>query len=138
MLHYIYLCIPPPTDKFVVDMPEYKTCNFQCAPAFLVPLKVRVAPKGYECYMSCAVKGNPRPRITWYHNNVSLNTDTNYLITNICGVCSILILRVAGRDMGEYTITVENQLGRAESSTRLAVRGKQLREIGHYQKLPRF
>ncbi|XP_042563610.1 immunoglobulin-like and fibronectin type III domain-containing protein 1 [Clupea harengus] len=109
-------------DKFVVDMPEYKTCNFQCAPAFLVPLKVRVAPKGYECYMSCAVKGNPRPRITWYHNNVSLNTDTNYLITNICGVCSILILRVAGRDMGEYTITVENQLGRAESSTRLAVR----------------
>ncbi|XP_076132939.1 immunoglobulin-like and fibronectin type III domain-containing protein 1 [Alosa pseudoharengus] len=108
--------------KFVVNMPDYKTCNFQCAPAFLVPLKVRTAPKGYECYMSCAVKGNPLPRITWYHNNVSLNTNTNYLISNICGVCSILILRVGPRDEGEYTITVENPLGRAESSIKLNIR----------------
>lgn len=104
-------------------MPDYKTCNFQCAPAFLVPLKVRTAPKGYECYMSCAVKGNPMPRITWYHNNVSLNTNTNYLISNVYGVCSILILRVRPSDMGEYSITIENPLGRAESSIKLAVRG---------------
>ena len=123
MLHYIYLCIPPPTDKFVVDMPEYKTCNFQCAPAFLVPLKVRVAPKGYECYMSCAVKGNPRPRITWYHNNVNLNTDTDYYISNTCGICSMLILRVGPKDTGVYTVVADSPLGVAECSTQLTVRG---------------
>lgn len=107
----------------MVAMPDYRKCDFQCAPSFTAPLKVRVAPKGYECYMTCAVKGNPFPRITWYHNNVSLNTNTNYLITNTCGVCSILILRVAPRDIGEYMVTAENGLGRAETATSLTVRG---------------
>ncbi|KAL2104216.1 hypothetical protein ACEWY4_001084 [Coilia grayii] len=120
-------------DKFVISMPNYKTCDFQCAPAFTAPLKVRVAPKGYECYMSCAVKGNPLPRITWYHNNVSLNTNTNYLISNTCGVCSILILRVGPKDVGEYMVTAENALGRAESTTKLTVRdnlmGMQMRMV---------
>uniref|UniRef100_A0A8C4ZER8 Immunoglobulin-like and fibronectin type III domain-containing protein 1 n=1 Tax=Gadus morhua TaxID=8049 RepID=A0A8C4ZER8_GADMO len=93
----------------------------RCAPSFMVPLKCHTAPKGYECYMSCAVKGNPKPRVTWYRNNVSLNTNTNYYISDICGVCSMLILRVTPKDVGEYTILAENALGRAECSTTLIV-----------------
>uniref|UniRef100_A0A674BWZ5 Immunoglobulin-like and fibronectin type III domain-containing protein 1 n=1 Tax=Salmo trutta TaxID=8032 RepID=A0A674BWZ5_SALTR len=111
-------------DKFVVNMPAYKTCDLRTAPAFLVPLRQHTAPKGYECYMSCAIKGNPKPRVTWYRNNISLNTNTNYLITNICGVCSLLILRVTPKDWGEYNIQIESALGRAESSTKLTVRGE--------------
>uniref|UniRef100_A0A3P8YW56 Immunoglobulin like and fibronectin type III domain containing 1, tandem duplicate 2 n=1 Tax=Esox lucius TaxID=8010 RepID=A0A3P8YW56_ESOLU len=95
-----------------------------CELAFLVPLRQRTAPKGYECYMSCAIKGNPKPRVTWYRNNVSLNTDTNYLITNTCGVCSLLILRVSPKDWGEYTIEIESDLGRAVCSSQLTVRGE--------------
>uniref|UniRef100_A0A674MMP7 Immunoglobulin like and fibronectin type III domain containing 1, tandem duplicate 2 n=1 Tax=Takifugu rubripes TaxID=31033 RepID=A0A674MMP7_TAKRU len=95
-----------------------------CPPVFIVPLKLHNAPKGYECYMSCAVTGNPKPRITWYRNHVSLNTDTNYYISNTCGVCSLLILRVGPKDMGEYTITAESTQGRAECSTVLSVRGE--------------
>uniref|UniRef100_A0A672J1G3 Immunoglobulin like and fibronectin type III domain containing 1, tandem duplicate 1 n=1 Tax=Salarias fasciatus TaxID=181472 RepID=A0A672J1G3_SALFA len=94
-----------------------KDCDLQCAPTFIVPLKLHTAPKGYECYMSCAVKGNPAPRITWYRNHISINTNTNYYISNTCGVCSMLILRVRPKDMGEYTITAENSLGRAECTT---------------------
>ena len=90
----------------------------------MVPLKCHTAPKGYECYMSCAVKGNPKPRVTWYRNNVSLNTNTNYYISDICGVCSMLILRVTPKDVGEYTILAENALGRAECSTTLIVIGE--------------
>uniref|UniRef100_A0A672J401 Immunoglobulin like and fibronectin type III domain containing 1, tandem duplicate 2 n=1 Tax=Salarias fasciatus TaxID=181472 RepID=A0A672J401_SALFA len=97
-----------------------------CAPTFIVPLKLHTAPKGYECYMSCAVKGNPAPRITWYRNHISINTNTNYYISNTCGVCSMLILRVRPKDMGEYTITAENSLGRAECTTVLSVRGQQI------------
>ncbi|CAB1329820.1 unnamed protein product [Coregonus sp. 'balchen'] len=111
-------------DKFVLNMPAYKTCDLRTAPAFLVPLRQHTAPKGYECYMSCAIKGNPKPRITWYRNNISLNTNTNYLITNICGVCSLLILRVTPKDWGEYNIQIESALGRAECSTKLTVRGE--------------
>ncbi|XP_063754659.1 immunoglobulin-like and fibronectin type III domain-containing protein 1 [Eleginops maclovinus] len=109
-------------EKFKVNIPTIKDCDLRCAPTFIVPLKFHTAPKGYECYMSCAVKGNPPPRITWYRNHISLNTNTNYYISNTCGVCSLLILRVGPKDMGEYTISAENALGRAECSTTLSVR----------------
>ncbi|XP_030623688.1 immunoglobulin-like and fibronectin type III domain-containing protein 1 [Chanos chanos] len=113
-------------EKFVLNLPHYKDCDLQSAPSFLVPLKFHTAPKGYECYMSCAVRGNPNPRITWYRNNVSINTNTNYYISNTCGVCSLLILRVGPKDVGEYTISAENALGRAECTTKLSVRADNL------------
>lgn len=106
-----------------------KDRDLQCPPTFIVPLKLHTAPKGYECYMSCAVTGNPKPRVTWYRNHISLNTDSNYYISNTCGVCSLLILRVGPRDMGEYTIAAENGLGRAECSTILSVRGDDTQNI---------
>ncbi|XP_061841145.1 immunoglobulin-like and fibronectin type III domain-containing protein 1 isoform X1 [Nerophis lumbriciformis] len=96
--------------------------DLRCAPDFIVPLKVHTAPKGYECYISCAVTGTPKPRITWYRNHVSLNTNTNYHISNTCGVCSLLILSVGPKDVGKYTVTAENALGRSECSTMLSVR----------------
>uniref|UniRef100_A0A8C7C7B5 Immunoglobulin like and fibronectin type III domain containing 1, tandem duplicate 1 n=1 Tax=Oncorhynchus kisutch TaxID=8019 RepID=A0A8C7C7B5_ONCKI len=102
-------------------LPETKTCNLERPPKFLVPLKMHTAPQGYECYMSCAVRGDPTPHVTWYRNNISLNTNTNYLISNTCGVCSMLILRVGPKDTGEYKIIAENNLGRAECSTKLTV-----------------
>lgn len=108
----------------MITEPTSKDCDLRCAPAFIVPLKLQTATVGFECYISCAVKGNPSPRITWYRNHISLNTDTNYYISNIFGVCSLLILRVGPKDAGEYTITAENSLGRAECSTVLNVRGK--------------
>ncbi|XP_056605985.1 immunoglobulin-like and fibronectin type III domain-containing protein 1 [Triplophysa dalaica] len=109
-------------EKFTCDLPESKTLDFQAAPKFIVPLKRHVAPPGYECYMSCAVIGNPTPHVTWYRNNVSLNTNPNYYITNVCGVCSMLILMVGPKDMGEYMVVADSPLGRAECSTTLTIR----------------
>ncbi|KAM6927251.1 immunoglobulin-like and fibronectin type III domain-containing protein 1 [Xenentodon cancila] len=109
-------------EKFKVDVPEIKSVDFESPPSFILPLKRRTAPQGYECYMSCAAKGNPAPRVTWYRNNISLNTNTNYHITNVCGVCSLLILRVGAKDTGEYKVVIENKLGTAESSMMLNVR----------------
>lgn len=73
--------------------------------------------------MSCAVRGDPAPHVTWFRNNISLNTNTNYLISNTYGVCSMLILRVGAKDSGEYKIIAENLLSRAECSTKLTVNG---------------
>ncbi|XP_071398381.1 LOW QUALITY PROTEIN: immunoglobulin-like and fibronectin type III domain-containing protein 1 [Centroberyx affinis] len=108
--------------KFKLEMPETKAFDFQSPPSFIVPLKMRTAPQGYECYMSCAVKGDPAPRVTWYRNNISLNTNTNYYITNVCGVCSLLILKVGPKDSGEYKVAINNPLGTAECSMMLNVR----------------
>ncbi|XP_076870364.1 immunoglobulin-like and fibronectin type III domain-containing protein 1 [Brachyhypopomus gauderio] len=109
-------------EKFTLILPESKTCNLERPPKFLVPLKLHSAPDGYECYMSCAVRGSPSPHVTWYRNNININTDTNYYITNTCGVCSMLILRVGTKDTGDYKVVAENPLGRAECSTHLTVR----------------
>ncbi|KAJ8395360.1 hypothetical protein AAFF_G00033450 [Aldrovandia affinis] len=109
-------------EKFTVTVPLSVAYNFETPPSFLVPLKIHTAPEGYECYMTCAVRGDPAPHITWYRDNISINTNTNYLISNTCGVCSMLILRVDTKDMGEYKVTAENPLGRAECSTKLTVR----------------
>uniref|UniRef100_A0A3P8WFL3 Immunoglobulin like and fibronectin type III domain containing 1, tandem duplicate 1 n=1 Tax=Cynoglossus semilaevis TaxID=244447 RepID=A0A3P8WFL3_CYNSE len=109
--------------KFTVKVAEAKSCDLQCPPKFLVPLKLHTAPEGYECYMSCAVKGDPTPHVTWLRNNISLNTNTNYYISNTYGVCSMLILRVGSKDTGEYKVVAENSMGRAECSTKLTVRG---------------
>ena len=111
-------------EKFTVNDIESKTCNLESPPKFMIPLKMHAAAEGYECYMSCAIRGDPSPHVTWYRDNVSLNTNTNYYITNTCGVCSMQILRVGPHDSGEYKVTAENPLGRAECSSKLTVRGK--------------
>uniref|UniRef100_A0A8D0ALQ1 Immunoglobulin like and fibronectin type III domain containing 1, tandem duplicate 3 n=1 Tax=Sander lucioperca TaxID=283035 RepID=A0A8D0ALQ1_SANLU len=98
--------------------------KYDTPPSFSVPLKMHKSPESYECYMSCAVTGNPKPYVTWYRNNISLNTNTNYYITNTCGVCSMVILKVGPKDSGDYTVIAENTLGRVECSTKLVVEGK--------------
>ncbi|KAM4741230.1 LOW QUALITY PROTEIN: immunoglobulin-like and fibronectin type III domain-containing protein 1 [Anableps anableps] len=110
-------------EKFSLKLQASKSCSFEASPPFSVPLKMHQRPKSYKCYMSCAVTGNPRPHVTWYKNNLSLNTNTNYYITNTCGVCSMLILNVGSKDSGDYTVVAENSLGRVACSTKLVVKG---------------
>ncbi|XP_047440238.1 immunoglobulin-like and fibronectin type III domain-containing protein 1 isoform X2 [Mugil cephalus] len=95
---------------------------FERPPSILVPLKVHTPPKGYQVYMTCAVRGCPTPTVSWYLNDVCINSDSNYYITNSFGVCSIYILRVRPKDSGEYKVVAVNSFGKAECSTIVTVR----------------
>uniref|UniRef100_A0A4W6CIG6 Immunoglobulin like and fibronectin type III domain containing 1, tandem duplicate 4 n=1 Tax=Lates calcarifer TaxID=8187 RepID=A0A4W6CIG6_LATCA len=97
---------------------------FERPPSILVPLKVHTPPKGYQVFMTCAVRGCPTPSVSWYLNDVCINSDNNYYITNSFGVCSMYILRVRPKDSGEYKVVAVNSFGKAECSTKLIVRGK--------------
>lgn len=119
-LLYVFLY---PAEKFILNLAPSKTCSFESAPVFTVPLKKHASPEQYDCYMTCAVRANPTPRVTWYRNNISINANPNYYITNTCGVCSMLILRVGPKDNGEYKVVAENEAGRAESTTQLTIFG---------------
>uniref|UniRef100_A0A673GY12 Immunoglobulin like and fibronectin type III domain containing 1, tandem duplicate 4 n=1 Tax=Sinocyclocheilus rhinocerous TaxID=307959 RepID=A0A673GY12_9TELE len=92
-------------------------------PSILVPLKRHTPPKGYQCYMTCAVRGCPSPYIAWYHNEICINSDNKYYITNTSGVCSMYILRVRPEDSGEYKVVAVNPFGKAECSSTLKVKG---------------
>uniref|UniRef100_A0A3P8YZQ6 Immunoglobulin like and fibronectin type III domain containing 1, tandem duplicate 4 n=1 Tax=Esox lucius TaxID=8010 RepID=A0A3P8YZQ6_ESOLU len=100
--------------------------SFERPPSVLVPLKVHSPPKGYQLYMTCAIRGCPAPTVTWHLNDVCINGDNNYYITNSYGVCSIYILRVQPKDAGEYKVVAVNSFGKAECSTTLVVKGMAL------------
>ncbi|XP_051563269.1 immunoglobulin-like and fibronectin type III domain-containing protein 1 [Myxocyprinus asiaticus] len=91
-------------------------------PSILVPLKQHAPPNGYQCYMTCAVRGCPTPHIAWYHNGICINSNNNYYITNAFGICSMYILRVCSENSGEYKVVAVNSFGRAECSTKLKVK----------------
>ncbi|XP_064814447.1 immunoglobulin-like and fibronectin type III domain-containing protein 1 [Oncorhynchus masou masou] len=96
--------------------------SFEKPPSVLVPLKVHSPPKGFQMYMTCAIRGCPTPSVTWHLNNVCINGDSNYYITNSYGVCSMYILRVRPKDSGEYKVVAVNSFGKAECSTKLVVK----------------
>ncbi|XP_054641411.1 immunoglobulin-like and fibronectin type III domain-containing protein 1 [Dunckerocampus dactyliophorus] len=96
--------------------------SFERPPSILVPLKVHTPPKGYQVYMTCAVRGFPTPTVSWFLNDQCINSDSNYYITNSFGVCSMYILRVRPKDSGEYKVVAVNSFGKAECSTKLIVR----------------
>ncbi|KAG7226776.1 hypothetical protein INR49_014125 [Caranx melampygus] len=91
-------------------------------PSILVPLKVHTPPKGYQLFMTCAVRGCPTPSVSWYLNDICINSDNNYYITNAFGVCSMYILRVRPKDSGEYKVVAVNSFGKAECSAKLVVK----------------
>ncbi|XP_037634083.1 immunoglobulin-like and fibronectin type III domain-containing protein 1 isoform X3 [Sebastes umbrosus] len=96
--------------------------SFERPPSILVPLKVHTPPKGYQLYMTCAVRGIPTPSVSWYLNGICVNSDNHYYITNSLGVCSMYILRVQSDDSGDYKVVAVNSFGKAECSTKLVVR----------------
>ncbi|XP_077459140.1 immunoglobulin-like and fibronectin type III domain-containing protein 1 [Stigmatopora argus] len=96
--------------------------RFERPPSILVPLKVHSPPRGYQLYMTCAVRGFPTPTVSWFLNEQCINYDSNYYITNSLGVCCLYILRVRPKDGGEYKVVAVNSFGRAQCSTKLIVR----------------
>lgn len=124
----LLICPIPFLLKFVfhlVSVPSNKSAvvSLERPPSILVPLKLHASPKGYQCYMTCAVRGCPTPHVGWYHNGTCINSNHNYYVTNAFGVCSMYILRVGNEDSGEYKVVAVNSLGRAECSTVLNVKG---------------
>lgn len=110
------------SNKVVAPSTVPPVINLERPPSILVPLKYHTPPKGYQCYMTCAVRGCPTPYIAWYHDGICINSDKNYYITNAFGVCSIYILRVRPEDSGEYKVVAVNSFGKAECSSTLKVK----------------
>ncbi|KAM7335982.1 hypothetical protein ACRRTK_004475 [Alexandromys fortis] len=114
-------CIPKQREKFTVKAPTYREPNLSQKPRFLVGLRAHLLPQGCECRMTCAVQGSPRPRVTWFKNNQSLDRNPALYSTDMLGVCSLVIPSVSLKDSGEYKAVAENPLGQAVSTATLIV-----------------
>ncbi|KAG6928027.1 immunoglobulin-like and fibronectin type III domain containing 1, partial [Chelydra serpentina] len=89
-------------DEFKVRLPKYRRVNQNMPPRFLVLLKPHVVTTAFDCHMSCAVSGYPKPKITWYKDGRNLSEDPTFFSTNDFGVCCLVIPGVTRRDEGEY------------------------------------
>ncbi|XP_038604671.1 immunoglobulin-like and fibronectin type III domain-containing protein 1 [Tachyglossus aculeatus] len=113
--------VPRQRDKFKVKLPVYRELNHSQKPRFLVPLRAHLLPQGCECRMSCAVCGEPRPRVSWFKDDKSLDSHPAAYWTDVLGVCSLVIPSVTPGDGGEYRAVAENRLGQAVSRAVLIV-----------------
>nr|XP_035136599.2 immunoglobulin-like and fibronectin type III domain-containing protein 1 isoform X1 [Callithrix jacchus]XP_054103972.1 immunoglobulin-like and fibronectin type III domain-containing protein 1 isoform X1 [Callithrix jacchus]XP_054103973.1 immunoglobulin-like and fibronectin type III domain-containing protein 1 isoform X1 [Callithrix jacchus] len=114
-------CIPRQHDRFTVKAPSYREPDLSQKPRFLVGLRSHLLPQGCECCMSCAVQGSPRPHVTWFKNDQSLEGNPGVYSTDLLGVCSLTIPSVSPKDSGEYKAVAENMLGQAVSTATLIV-----------------
>ncbi|XP_064216293.1 immunoglobulin-like and fibronectin type III domain-containing protein 1 [Aotus nancymaae] len=114
-------CIPRQRDRFTVKAPSYREPDLSQKPRFLVGLRSHLLPQGCECCMSCAVQGSPRPHVTWFKNDQSLEGSPRVYSTDLLGVCSLTIPSVSPKDSGEYKAVAENTLGQAVSTATLIV-----------------
>ncbi|XP_067387536.1 immunoglobulin-like and fibronectin type III domain-containing protein 1 [Emydura macquarii macquarii] len=111
-------------DEFKVRLPKYRGVNENMPPRFLVQLKPHVVTTAFDCHMSCAVSGYPKPKITWYKDGRNLSEDPTFFSTNDFGVCCLVIPDVTKRDEGEYKVEATNELGHAVSKALLIIKGK--------------
>ncbi|XP_059573323.1 immunoglobulin-like and fibronectin type III domain-containing protein 1 isoform X2 [Alligator mississippiensis] len=108
--------------EFKVRLPKYRGVNQNQPPRFLVQLKPHVVTTGFDCRMSCAVTGHPKPKVTWYKDGKNLSEDPTFFSKNDFGVCCLVILGVTTKDEGAYEVLATNELGCAISKTFLVVR----------------
>ncbi|XP_035305728.1 immunoglobulin-like and fibronectin type III domain-containing protein 1 isoform X1 [Cricetulus griseus] len=120
-------CIPRQRERFTVKAPTYREPNLSQKPRFLVGLRAHLLPQGCECRMTCAVQGSPRPHVTWFKNDKSLDKNSALYSMDMLGVCSLIIPSVSLQDSGEYKAVAKNPLGQAVSTATLIVTGTMTR-----------
>uniref|UniRef100_A0A665T0X7 Myosin binding protein C, fast type a n=1 Tax=Echeneis naucrates TaxID=173247 RepID=A0A665T0X7_ECHNA len=95
------------------------------SPKFTAPLVDRSVIAGYTAAISCAVRGFPKPKITWMKNNMIIGEDPKFLMQNNQGVLTLNIRKPSKFDGGRYSCRAVNDLGQDEVECKLEVRGTQ-------------
>ncbi|KAJ8777680.1 hypothetical protein J1605_014333 [Eschrichtius robustus] len=102
----------------------YQQKDWRHAPRFLTPLKPHTLLRGQDCTMTCAFLGYPRPTVTLYKGDVNITANSKFWCNSTSGVCTIVIPTWTLKDSGEYSVLVENELGKDRSGCTLTVYDK--------------
>ncbi|XP_039206714.1 immunoglobulin superfamily member 22 [Crotalus tigris] len=108
-------------ELFNAKRKEYHERDWSHAPHFITPLKNHLVCRGHDCTMSCAFLGNPRPEITLYKGEINITAHSKFWYNSTSGVCTLMIPTCTAKDSGEYTVLIENELGKEKCSCTLTV-----------------
>ncbi|XP_047660992.1 myosin-binding protein C, cardiac-type isoform X2 [Tachysurus fulvidraco] len=102
--------------------PSYKDHDFSEAPKFTHPLMSRSVIAGYNATLSCAVRGIPKPKITWYKNKMDITNEAKYRMLSKQGVLTLEIRKPCPFDGGVYMCKAVNESGEDTVECKLEVR----------------
>ncbi|XP_006896827.1 PREDICTED: myosin-binding protein C, cardiac-type [Elephantulus edwardii] len=114
-----------PRPGITYQPPSYKALDFSEAPSFTRPLVNRSVIAGYNAVLCCAVRGSPKPKISWFKNGLDLGEDARFRMFCKQGVLTLEIRKPCPFDGGVYVCRATNLQGEAQCECRLEVRGEQ-------------
>ncbi|XP_014875218.1 myosin-binding protein C, slow-type isoform X6 [Poecilia latipinna] len=106
-----------------MKIPEYSDHDFKEPPKFTQPLINTFAVAGYNATLNCSVRANPRPKVIWMKNKMTIFEDPRYRMFSNQGVCTLEIRKPSPYDGGMYTCKAINDLGEAQVECKLEVKG---------------
>ncbi|KAK7913221.1 hypothetical protein WMY93_013432 [Mugilogobius chulae] len=112
----------------VYKPPSYKDHNFTEAPKFTRPLVNRSVIAGYNATLSCAVRGIPKPKVTWYKNKMDISNEAKYRMLSKQGVLTLEIRKPCPFDGGVYMCKAVNECGEDIVECKLEVRAQIFKE----------
>uniref|UniRef100_A0A673KKX4 Myosin-binding protein C, slow-type n=1 Tax=Sinocyclocheilus rhinocerous TaxID=307959 RepID=A0A673KKX4_9TELE len=105
-----------------LKIPEYNDRDFTEPPIFTQPLINTFAIAGYNATLNCSVRANPRPKVIWMKNKITIIDDPRYRMFSNQGVCTLEIRKPSPFDGGVYTCKAINDLGEAQVDCKLEVK----------------
>lgn len=96
------------------------------APEFVISVGDLTVKEGEAATLTCKVKGEPVPEITWYHADQPIKSDDVYRVRpgKEEGESTLEIPESFPEDSGVYTVKASNEAGSAEATAILTVTGK--------------
>ena len=94
-------------------------------PDFIKNIKSIDIPDGTQFFLECQVVGIPTPNISWFKDEENIDNSTDYVITQINGLCTLKVRKATQAHSAKYTCKAVNPGGDATSSATVNVISKQ-------------
>ncbi|XP_065220483.1 twitchin isoform X27 [Planococcus citri] len=91
-------------------------------PDFTRKLSDKTVQDGESCEISCTVKGDPEPRVTWTKNGKTLTSSEAVDLKYKNGIATLRIGEIFPEDEGEYVCKATSSLGSVETRCKLTVK----------------
>lgn len=103
------------------------------SPEFTIPLNDATVQEGEKFTFECRLIGYPIPEVVWYKDGISILNNPDYLTTFHQGICTLTIEETFAEDSARFTCKAFNNLGSAETSAMLTVKGNKILIFGIIQ-----
>lgn len=97
-----------------------------CKPEFTKLLHDLTIRDGEQLVLTCQVKGDPEPQITWSKNGKSISSSDIMDLKYRNGTATLTISEIFPEDEGVFTCTATNSICAVETKCKLTVKRKYL------------